>query len=142
MLEWRREVTPAQWRAFFAAYLGWLLDGFDFTIITFLVVDIGRTFGVSSALGGALGTITLMFRLLGGLAAGSAADRWGRRLPLMASILWYSTFAFLGGFATSYRVLFLFRALFGIGMGGVWTSGMPLAIEHRPPHLRGRVSGM
>jgi SHS family lactate transporter-like MFS transporter len=142
MLEWRREVTPAQWRAFFAAYLGWLLDGFDFTIITFLLVDISRSFTVSSALAGALGTVTLMFRLLGGLAAGSAADRWGRRGPLMVSILWYSVFAFLGGFATSYPMLFVFRALFGIGMGGVWTSGMPLAIEHWPVHLRGRVSGM
>jgi SHS family lactate transporter-like MFS transporter len=48
----------------------------------------------------------------------------------------------MGGFSTSYRMLFMFRALFGIGMGGVWAAGMPLAIEHWPVHLRGRVSGM
>jgi SHS family lactate transporter-like MFS transporter len=60
----------------------------------------------------------------------------------MLSILWYSTFAFLSGFSTSYRLLFALRALFGIGMGGVWAAGMPLAIEHWPQHLRGRVSGM
>jgi SHS family lactate transporter-like MFS transporter len=60
----------------------------------------------------------------------------------MFSILWYSLFAFFGGFSTSYRMLFLFRALFGIGMGGVWAAGMPLAIEHWPPRLRGTVSGM
>src|SRR4029078_7751633 len=96
-LEWRREVTPTQWRAFFAAYLGWLLDRFDFTIITFLIVDIPRIFPVNDALGGALGTVTLMFRLFGGVASGTAADRWGRKFPLMFSILWYSLFAFLGG---------------------------------------------
>jgi len=141
-LEWRREVTPSQWRAFFAAYLGWLLDGFDFTIITFLLVDIQRSFTVNSALAGALGTVTLMFRLVGGIASGTAADRWGRKFPLMFSILWYSLFAFLGGFSTSYRMLFALRALFGIGMGGVWAAGMPLAIEHWPVHLRGQVSGM
>ena len=141
-LEWRREVTPTQWRAFFAAYLGWLLDGFDFTIITFLLVDIQRSFTVNAALAGALGTVTLMFRLVGGIASGTAADRWGRKFPLMFSILWYSLFAFMGGFSTSYRMLFMFRALFGIGMGGVWAAGMPLAIEHWPVHLRGRVSGM
>jgi MFS transporter, SHS family, lactate transporter len=140
--EWRREVTPTQWRAFFAAYLGWLLDGFDFTIITFLLTDIQRSFTVNAALAGALGTVTLMFRLVGGIASGTAADRWGRKFPLMFSILWYSLFAFLGGFSTSYRMLFAFRALFGIGMGGVWAAGMPLAIEHWPLHLRGRVSGM
>jgi SHS family lactate transporter-like MFS transporter len=60
----------------------------------------------------------------------------------MFSILWYSLFACLGGFSTSYRMLFAFRALFGIGMGGVWAAGMPLAIEHWPPRLRGIVSGM
>src|SRR5436190_1608492 len=139
---WRREITRDQWRAFFAAYLGWLLDGFDFTIITFLLVDIQRSFTVNAALAGALGTVTLMFRLIGGIASGTAADRWGRKFPLMFSILWYSLFAFMGGFSTSYRMLFAFRALFGIGMGGVWAAGMPLAIEHWPAHLRGRVSGM
>jgi len=139
---WYRQVSKDQWRAFLAAYLGWLLDGFDFTIITFLLADISRSFTVSSALAGALGTVTLMFRLVGGIAAGTAADRWGRRGPLMFSILWYSLFAFFGGFSTSYQMLFVLRALFGIGMGGVWAAGMPLAIEHWPPHLRGIVSGM
>lgn len=142
LLGWRREVTPGQWRAFLAAYLGWMLDGFDFTILTFLLVDIERSFTVNSALAGALGTVTLMFRLIGGIASGTAADKWGRKLPLMFSILWYSAFAFFSGFSTSYRMLFALRALFGIGMGGVWAAGMPLAIEHWPPHLRGRVSGM
>jgi SHS family lactate transporter-like MFS transporter len=60
----------------------------------------------------------------------------------MFSILWYSLFSFFGGFSTSYRMLFACRALFGIGMGGVWAAGMPLAIEHWPPRLRGTVSGM
>jgi SHS family lactate transporter-like MFS transporter len=141
-LAWRREITPDQWRAFLAAYLGWLLDGFDFTILTFILADISRSFSVSSALAGALGTVTLMFRLVGGIGAGTAADRWGRKGPLMFSILWYSLFAFFSGFSTSYRVLFALRALFGIGMGGVWAAGMPLAIEHWPTRLRGTVSGM
>src|SRR5262249_36969454 len=81
-LPWRKEITRDQWRAFFAAYLGWLLDGFDFTIITFLLVDISRSFTVSQALAGALGTVTLIFRLVGGVGAGTAADRWGRKGPL------------------------------------------------------------
>jgi SHS family lactate transporter-like MFS transporter len=139
---WRKDVSRQQWRAFIAAYLGWMLVGFDFTILTFLLSDIARTFTVNSALAGALGTVTLMFRLVGGMWGGSAADRWGRKVPLILSILWYSAFAFLSGFSTSYGVLFTLRALFGIGMGGVWATGMPLAIEHWPAHLRGRVSGM
>jgi SHS family lactate transporter-like MFS transporter len=78
----------------------------------------------------------------GGIGAGTAADRWGRKGPLMFSILWYSAFSFLGGFSTSFRMLFAVRALFGIGMGGVWAAGMPLTLEHWPARLRGTASGL
>ena len=139
---WYREVTREQWKAFTGCFLGWVLDGFDFTIVTFLLIDIQRSFTVDKALAGALGTITLIFRVAGGIGAGTAADRWGRKGPLMFSILWYSVFAFLSGFSTSYGMLFALRALFGIGMGGVWAAGMPLTLEHWPTHLRGTASGL
>jgi SHS family lactate transporter-like MFS transporter len=139
---WYRQLTREQWKAFLATFLGWTLDGFDFTILSFLVADIQQSFTVSKALAGALGTVTLLFRVVGGSVAGSAADRWGRKGPLMASILWYSLFAFLSGFSTSYGMLFTLRALFGIGMGGVWAAGMPLTLEHWPARLRGIASGM
>jgi SHS family lactate transporter-like MFS transporter len=138
---WYRELTADQWKAFLATFLAWTLDGFDFTILSFLIADIQQSFTVSKALAGALGTVTLFFRVVGGSVAGSLADKWGRRLPLILSILWYSAFSFLSGFSTSYTMLFVFRALFGIGMGGVWAAGMPLALEHWPARLRGIASG-
>ena len=137
-----RDVTRIQWHAFFAAFLGWSLDGFDFSILSFLLIDIEHSFTVDKALAGALGTVTLMFRLVGGLGAGTAADRFGRKFPLILSILWLALFSLLSGFSTSYAMLFAFRALFGIGMGGVWAAGMPLALEHWPDHLRGVASGL
>src|SRR5262245_9702572 len=139
---WYGEVTREQWMAFVGSYLGWTLDGFDYTILTFLLVDVQRSFAVNATLAGLLGQITLMFRVAGGIGAGTAADRWGRKGPLMFSILWYSAFAFLSGFSTSYGMLFTCRALFGIGMGGVWAAGMPLTLEHWPASLRGTASGM
>jgi SHS family lactate transporter-like MFS transporter len=137
-----RSLAPTQKRAFAAAFFGWMLDGFDFTILTFVLADIQRSFTVDNALAGALGTVTLMFRLIGGAAAGTAADRWGRKLPLMLSIVWFSLFTVLSGFSTSYAVLFACRALFGIGMGGEWAAGMPLALEHLPDRLRGAAAGI
>lgn len=141
-LPWYRQVSSEQWRAFWATFLGWVLDGFDFTILTFILIDIQQSFTVDRALAGALGTVTLVMRLVGGALAGTAADRWGRKLPLMFSILWFSLFAGLSGFSTSYAMLFGLRALFGIGMGGEWAAGMPLVLEHWPPHLRGIASGL
>ena len=133
---------PDQKRAFAAAFFGWMLDGFDFTILTFVLSDIQRSFTIDNALAGALGTVTLMFRLVGGAAAGTAADRWGRKLPLMLSIVWFSLFTVISGFSTSYAMLFTCRALFGIGMGGEWAAGMPLALEHLPDRLRGPAAGI
>ena len=139
---WYRQVDGGQRRAFIATFLGWTLDAFDFSVLTFILVDIRNSFTVDAALAGALGTVTLFFRLAGGLGAGMMADRWGRKLPLMLSILWFSLFAFLSGFSTSYAILFACRALFGIGMGGVWAAGMPLTLEHWPTRLRGLASGL
>ena len=141
-MRWHRDVTADQWKAFAAAFLGWMLDGFDYTILLLLLGDIQHTFSVSNALLGALGTVTQIFRVGGGIAAGTAADRWGRKGPLMFSILWYLLFAFFSGFSTSFRMLLALRALFGIGMGGVWAAGVPLTIEHWPARLRGIASGL
>lgn len=139
---WYRQVTRDQWRAFWAVFLGWIVDSFDFNILTFIVIDIQHSFSVDRALAGALGTVTLAMRLLGGTLAGTAADKWGRKLPLLLSVLWFSVFACLAGFSTSYAMLFVLRALFGLGMGGEWAAGMPLVLEHWPTRLRGLVSGL
>lgn len=141
-LPWYRQVNSNQWKAFIATFGGWVLDGFDFTILTFILIDIQKSFTVDRALAGALGTVTLIFRLGGGVIAGTMADRIGRKTPLVLSILWFSLFAFLSGFSTSYAMLFTLRALFGLGMGGEWAAGMPLVLEHWPAHLRGIASGL
>jgi MFS transporter, SHS family, lactate transporter len=139
---WYSQVSRDQWRAFWAVFLGWIVDAFDFNIMTFILIDIQRSFTVDRALAGLLGTVTLIMRLVGGAAAGTIADKWGRRLPLMLSVLWFSIFAFLSGFSTSYAMLFALRALFGIGMGGEWAAGMPLVLEHWPTRYRGLASGL
>ncbi len=139
---WFRDVTAEQWRAFWAAYLGWMLDGFDFNILAFVLVDVQHSFTVNNTLAGALLSIGALFRMVGGAVAGSAADKWGRKGPLIYSILCYSVLTFVSGFSTTYGMLFACRALFGIGMGGVWAAGMPLALEHWPADLRGTVSGL
>ena len=96
------------------------------TSSSFIIIDIQQSFTVERGLAGLLATVTLVMRLVGGAVAGTAADKWGRKLPMMLSMLWFSLFAFLSGFSTSYAMLFALRALFGLGMGGEWAAGMPL----------------
>src|SRR5689334_5877681 len=139
---WWREPTKDQWYAYLAAWLGWTLDAFDFTIFLLIMLPISQEFGVPLTAVTAVFAVTLWLRLLGATAAGWLADRWGRKTPLMISILWYSVCNLLAGFSPSFIVLFLFRALLGIGMGAEWPAGAALAMESWPPRSRGLMSGV
>ena len=70
------------------------------------------------------------------------ADRFGRRVPLMANVLYFSVIELLTGFSQTYTQFLILRALFGIGMGGEWGVGASLAMEKVPPKLRGVLSGL
>jgi SHS family lactate transporter-like MFS transporter len=87
-------------------------------------------------------TLTLMMRPLGALIFGLMADRYGRRLPLMIDLVFFSIVEVASGFAQSYTTFLILRALFGIGMGGEWGVGASLAMEKAPRHKRGILSGL
>ncbi len=137
-----RTLTPAQWRAFVAAYLGWTLDAFDFFLLIFVIRHIAADFntGIRDVSYGVF--LTLATRPIGALVFGFAADRWGRRPALMASILFYATMELSSAFAPSLGWLLVTRALFGIGMGGEWGVGASLAMESMPAQARGILSGV
>jgi len=70
------------------------------------------------------------------------ADRYGRRIPLMIDLVFYSVVEVATGFAHSFATFLVLRALFGIGMGGEWGVGASLAMEKVPARLRGFLSGL
>ena len=137
-----RTLTPTQRRAFVAAFLGWCLDAFDFFLVTFVVAKIADDFALTIPTVAFAITISLMFRPLGALIFGMLADRYGRRGPLMVSVLLYSLFELLSGFAPNFTVLVVLRALYGIAMGGEWGVGAALALETLPAEARGIASGI
>ena len=139
---WWKEPTKDQWYAYIAAWLGWTLDAFDFTIFLLIMLPISQEFGVPLAAVTAVFAVTLWLRLLGAPAAGWMADRMGRKTPLMISILWYSLCNFIAGFSPTFAFLFFFRALLGIGMGAEWPAGAALAMESWPIRSRGFMSGV
>lgn len=139
---WWKEPTRDQWLAWVAAWLGWTLDAFDFTIFLLIMLPIAQSFHVPLIAVTAVFTITLWLRLVGAVGSGWLADRIGRKRPLMISILWYSVCNFAAGLAPSFWLLFLFRALLGIGMGAEWPAGAALAMESWPARSRGFMSGV
>ena len=139
---WWQEPTRAQWAAFAAAWVGWVLDAFDFTIYLLVLPQISAEFHQpGTALAGSI-TLTLLVRLAGGTVAGWMADRWGRKLPLMISLVWFAVFDAAIYFAPTFAWLLVLRTIFGFGMGAEWTAGTALAMESMPPRARQMASGL
>src|SRR5271154_743496 len=141
-VSWWREPTKDQWYAWVAAWLGWTLDAFDFTVFLLIIKPIADYFQVSIPTVAFVFTITLWARLLGATASGWLGDRIGRKAPLMISILGYSLCNFAAGLAPTFAFLFIARALLGVFMGAEWPAGAALAMESWPIRSRGFMSGV
>ena len=141
-IPWWKEPTKDQWLAWWAAWLGWTLDAFDFTMFLLIMVPISQEFHVPLTEVAFVLSVTLWLRLVGAVGSGWLADRVGRKIPLMISILWYSLANFAAGFSPTFTWLFVFRALLGIGMGGEWPAGAALAMETWPIRSRGMMGGI
>ena len=128
--------------ALLAGFLGWTLDAFDFFVIVFLYDTLSQHFGVSKKAIIFTTTATLALRPVGAFIFGLLADRYGRRIPLMANVIYFSIIELACGFAPNYTVFLILRALFGIGMGGEWGVGASLAMEAAPTRWRGILSGI
>jgi MFS transporter, SHS family, lactate transporter len=137
-----RSLNRDQRNTFIACFLGWALDALDFFLVTFVLAPIGHDFGESIPKVAFAITLTLMMRPVGALIFGWLGDKFGRRIPLMADIIFYSVMELLTAFAPTFTVFLILRALFGIGMGGEWGLGASLAMESLPTKTRGLFSGI
>jgi MFS transporter, SHS family, lactate transporter len=128
--------------AVIAGFLGWTFDAFDFFVLTFVLGDVARTFGRSRPEIALTITLALAMRPLGAVIFGVAADRVGRRLPLMLNVLFYAVISVLSGMAHSYRTFLILRMLFGVALGGQWGVGASLVLESVSAKWRGLLSGL
>jgi len=134
--------TPG-WRfAVASGILGWILDAFDFFVVVFLFNELMSRYDVSKAAIVATVGLTLAMRPLGALAFGVVADKFGRKIPLILCVAYFSTVTVLSGLAPTYTMFLVCRCLYGIGMGGYWGIGASYAMESAPPQKRGFLSGM
>jgi MFS transporter, SHS family, lactate transporter len=124
-----------------ASYLGYTLDSFDYFLVVFCLTAIAADFQKSDAAIALSLTITLAFRPVGAFIFGLLADRYGRRLPLMLLLIFYSMTQMASGLAPNYATFMAMRALFGVGMGGMWGVSASLAMEKVPVRGRGLISG-
>ena len=141
MFNWYRDLSRSNRRAFWGAYGGWGLDAMDVQIFSFLIPSLIATLAITRGEIGLLGTSVLISSAIGGWLGGILSDRIGRVRTMQVTILWYSVFTFLCGFATNFEQMLVFRVLQGIGFGGEWAAGAVLVGEIVKPQHRGKTVG-
>jgi MFS family permease len=141
-LNWYRSLDDRGRPAFWASFAGWALDAFDYQALPLALAAITATFALSDGQAGLIATVTLVMSAVGGVLAGTLADRIGRVRTLMLTVGVFSVFTLLSGLAPNYELLLLSRAVQGLGFGGEWAVGAVLIAEIARPEQRGRVLGM
>jgi len=87
-------------------------------------------------------TLVLMFRSVGAIIFGIAADRYGRKWPFVANNVLFIVLELGTGFCQTYDQFLAVRALFGVAMGGLYGNVAATALEDCPERARGILSGM
>jgi SHS family lactate transporter-like MFS transporter len=137
-----RAARSDQFHAVAASFLGWTMDAFDYFVVVFLVDTLATQFHVARGQIILTLTATLAMRPVGAIIFGLLADRYGRRIPLMMNVIFFSVVELLCGFSPSFTFFLVMRALYGVGMGGEWGVGASLAMEAAPKRWRGILSGI
>lgn len=141
-LPWHKQITSRQRKSLISASLGWMLDSMDIMLYAMVLAHLMKHFGMSTATGGLMSSLTLLASAAGGILFGIIADRIGRVKALMATILVYSIFTGACGLSGNIVQLAIFRILLGLGMGGEWAAGAALVAETWPSEHRGKALGI
>ena len=143
-----RDITSYQWLVLFVAWAGWSLDITDFTLYGLVLRQAlsellggSPTMAQIGSVGGLLTTIGLLGWAFGGFFFGIVADYLGRVRTLALSILIYSLFTALQGFAQEVWQLGLFRFIAGVGTGAELMIAIPLVAEAFAETHRAKVLG-
>jgi len=134
-----RDLTPAQKKSGFAAWLGWMFDGLDMHLYTLValpfVAELVRLPQASTQVSEKASFIQAAFLVgwaVGGAFFGRVGDVLGRSKALVLTILTYACFTGLSFFAQEWWHLMIFRFLAALGIGGEWAVGASLIAETWP----------
>lgn len=131
-------VSRFHYKLLFATGLGWLFDAMDTGIIAFVLPALAKTWGLTPAQMGYIGSMGLVGMALGAVLAGFAADRFGRKTVFSVTMAIYSIATGLCGVAWNFESLLVFRFLVGFGLGGELPVAVTLMSEYAPPAARGK----
>jgi MFS transporter, AAHS family, 4-hydroxybenzoate transporter len=116
-----------------------MLDGFDTQAIAYVAPVIAAEWEMKVSAFGPIFGAGLFGLMIGALAIGPVADRFGRKSPLIASVVMFGICSLVTPFARSFQSLLYFRLLTGLGLGGAMPILIALTSEYSPARLQATV---
>jgi MFS family permease len=141
MFTWYREADRKTRRIFWTCSAGWAMDMADGVVYSYLIPVLMTALGMSLIEAGFISSANFFAAAIGGWVGGWLCDRYGRARILQLTILWFSVFSFISGFAQNYEQLLVIRVLQGLGFGAEWAVGAVLLGEVINPKHRGKALG-
>ncbi|MBM3834565.1 MAG: MFS transporter [Verrucomicrobia bacterium] len=137
-------VTVYHWLVVLIASCGWLFDCMDQRLFVLaresalkeLLQDDAAALAQLKQYIGAATTWMILGWATGGIIFGMLSDKIGRVKTMVATLLIYSGFTGLSGFAQSWVDFAVYRFLVGLGVGGMFGAATTLVAESVPGRFR------
>jgi MFS family permease len=122
--------------------LGWVFDVYEQTVMQIITPLLIKEWGITPAIIGNVTTIGRWVGMIGIFVFPALADLYGRKPLLVLSIVGYSLFSGLTGFATGWVSLLVFTSINRIALSGEGPVGMVMVSETAPTRWRGTALAM
>ncbi|MCL6632457.1 MAG: aromatic acid/H+ symport family MFS transporter [Alicyclobacillus herbarius] len=113
-----------------------MCDGYDLFMYGTIVPSLMKEWNISAVVAGTLNSYALVGMMIGALALGPAADRFGRKRVILVSCAVFCVFTGLAGFSQGPLMFGTCRFLAGLGLGGIMPNTVALVTEYAPASLR------
>lgn len=131
-----------QWLIFTLCFLIVLLDGFDTAAIGFIAPSLVQEWGIARPMLAPVLSAALFGLAAGALTSGPLADRFGRKIVLLLSVLLFGAACLASAFAADLGSLTLWRFVTGIGLGAAMPNAVTLMSEYSPDSKRSTITNL
>lgn len=134
--------TAMNYLFFFVGWMAWTMDGYDFHTVSLSLSRLAVYYGQHREHIATSITLTLLFRSVGAAIFGISGDLYGRKWPMIVNLVIIAALQLATAFCETFSEFLGVRALFGIGMGGIWGLAASMGLENMPMEARGLFSGI
>lgn len=133
----RLQWTNAHLGILLALGAGWLFDALEVNLVGSVINPLSEHFHASTGQAAFVYWVWLIGILVGAVAGGRLADRFGRRRLFVLTLLWYSAFTVMTALSPTLETVYVLRFATALGVGAEYAIVNAAIAEFMPSRVRG-----